>query len=125
MSYLLVGIGGGLGAIVRFIASKSIGFNINGFPLSTLIVNWTGCFLVGICYAILRDNPNFMNYRLLIITGFLGGFTTFSSFGWEALQLLLEGKWKIGMSYILLSNVLGIILVFAGIQLILKIKEGQ
>jgi CrcB protein len=60
--------------------------------------------------------------RLLIITGFLGGFTTFSTFGYESLQLFTEGKWKLAISYILLSNVIGIILVFLGLNFVLKLK---
>ena len=122
MYYLLVGIGGAIGAILRYSASRVIGFSYNGFPLSTLLVNWSGCFLIGICFALLKDSPQYLPYRLLLITGVLGGFTTFSSFGWETLQLINEDKWKIALSYVLLSNIIGILLVFIGFYLLTKLK---
>ncbi len=122
MIYALVGIGGALGSIARLICSRWLGLTVNGFPLGTLFVNWLGCFLIGCCWAFLKADPKYSSMRLLLITGFLGGFTTFSSFGWESLQLFTEGKWKLALSYILLSNVIGIILVFLGLNFVLKLR---
>ena len=122
MIYALVGIGGALGSITRFFCSRWLGLTVDGFPLGTLFVNWLGCLLIGICWGFFSADPKYTSMRLLLITGFLGGFTTFSSFGWESLQLFNDGKWKLAVSYILLSNVIGIFLVMLGLNLVLKLR---
>ena len=105
MAFLWVGLGGFLGAIARFQVGRWLsvpegqndttiaGLALAGFPLATLFVNVTGSFLIG-WLAFLNINGSSIpeNMRLLLITGLLGGFTTFSSFSLESLQLVLDGS---------------------------------
>ncbi|MBL7829488.1 MAG: fluoride efflux transporter CrcB [Saprospiraceae bacterium] len=118
---ILVGMGGALGAIFRYFTYRSLGFTLSGFPLGTFIVNIVGCLLIGVSWALLVDEKHNLT-RLFVITGFLGGFTTFSSFGWESFQLFQDGKWKLALTYIFSSNFIGLILLVAGFVLVKKLK---
>jgi len=112
MNLLWVILGGGLGAALRwFIAS---GISSDGFPYGTFTVNLVGCLLIGGASYFLLNQPKM---SLFLITGFLGGFTTFSSFGLDAVKLLQAENYKTLISYVLLSNVLGIMLVILGHKL--------
>jgi CrcB protein len=111
MKFLLVFIGGGLGAAARFGVSETIK-TTSQFPWNTFAVNLVGCFLIGLLsYYAVRGNQTVF---LLGIVGFLGGFTTFSSYGIELFRMIETQEWKTGISYFLLSNVLGIMLVYIG-----------
>lgn len=107
---ILVAFGGALGAVSRFILSGWVlQFSANLlFPLPTFIVNVVGCFLAGIlagcgerCSVLTPD------VRLLLFTGILGGFTTFSAFGVETLFLIRRGEWIVAFVYILASVSIG------------------
>jgi CrcB protein len=116
---LFVGIGGGLGSIFRYVISLVIGKHIPVvFPLGTLVVNISGCFLIGIFYALAARHSGFnADWRLFLITGICGGYTTFSTFSYDGFILLKEGN---GLSFILYaigSVVLGLIATFAGVAL--------
>jgi CrcB protein len=85
------------------------------FPVATLTVNLLGCFLIGLLQGVLVERwPVREEYRLMVIVGFLGGFTTFSTFAWDAAEFLHDGRLLRGVVYALLSTVFGIMLVFAG-----------
>ncbi|MDA8886682.1 fluoride efflux transporter CrcB [Bacteroidia bacterium] len=112
MNILLVFIGGGLGAAIRWFISSEV--SSVGFPYGIVTVNLLGCFLIGIASVFLLNQPKL---GLLFVTGFLGGFTTFSSFGLDAFGLLQIEQYKKFMSYVLTSNVLGILLVIGGHKL--------
>jgi CrcB protein len=116
-SILFVGIGSFFGGIVRYIISylmKNVS-SYQTFPWATLIVNLIGCFLIGIIFAIFSKYSNTNNpLYLLLATGFCGGFTTFSTFANESLQIIQSGNILGFVSYTLTSIILGIILVWLG-----------
>ena len=107
MNLAWVFIGGGIGAALRWYVG---GFFQSGgnFPFATLSVNLIGCLLIGIFSVLVLHHPK---SSLFLITGILGGFTTFYSFGLDAFKLLELEEYKKLIIYIALSNILGIILV--------------
>jgi len=91
---LIVGIGGSLGSVARYLCQKYIHeWNPHPFPIGTFLVNVLGCFLIGIIYS-LAEKGNLLGPegRLLLATGFCGGFTTFSAFALENVNLLKTGN---------------------------------
>jgi fluoride exporter len=116
---LLVAFGGGVGSIARYLCQKWLGENYaHPFPWGTFVVNLIGCFLIGIIYAA-SEKTTFVGpqVRLLLITGFCGGFTTFSTFAFENMNLLRTNDTVYFLIYAIGSVLLGIIAVFAGIGL--------
>ena len=117
--YLLVGIGGGTGALLRYVAASAImtRFGVK-FPLGTLVINVTGSFLIGLLMTILTERFKLdPNWRLLLVVGFLGGYTTFSSFEWETYSSVREGDLWTGMLNVLSSVMLGYVAVTLGSML--------
>lgn len=114
---LLVGIGGGIGSMGRYLAGHFI--KSSGFPWATLTVNIAGSFIIGIIFAMAARDQHFsQNWRLFLAGGICGGFTTFSAFSAENLLLLQQGKYMIVLSYILLSIISGIVAAWIGFKLI-------
>ncbi len=114
---LLVGLGGGIGSVLRY--AGSLLFSARFFPYGTLAVNIIGSFIIGIVLALSIKNDVFAtNWKLFLATGICGGFTTFSAFSMENLQLLQSGKYSIALSYTLSSIVMGIAAAWAGFKLI-------
>jgi len=114
---LLVAFGGGVGSIARYLCQKWLGESYpHPFPWGTFVVNLVGCFLIGIIYAA-SEKTTFVGpqVRLLLITGFCGGFTTFSTFAFENMNLLRSGDILYFSIYIVASVALGIAGVFGGI----------
>ncbi len=109
MNMFYVILGGGVGAGVRWLLTGFL--NSAQFPMGTLSVNLLGCLFIGVASCLLLNSPKM---SLLLITGFLGGFTTFSSFGLDSFQLLRNQNYIKFLTYVGLSNVLGIILVILG-----------
>jgi CrcB protein len=115
MGWILVIIGGGAGALIRYLLSLWIqNSHSRQFPLGTLVVNLAGCLLIGILYRVFEKTSLLPEIRLMVFTGLLGGFTTFSSFGLETFQLLRSSEYFQAFLYAGLSNGAGILLVFAG-----------
>ena len=116
---LFVGIGGGLGSILRYAISVFIGKHIPVvFPLGTLLVNISGCFLIGVFYSLVTRYAGFTpEWRLLLITGICGGYTTFSTFSYDGLILLRQGANLSFMIYIIGTVVIGLLATFAGAAL--------
>ena len=114
---LLVGAGGFLGSVSRFLASRFFQSNIQSvFPLGTFIVNITGCFLIGLIYGLSERSATFdAGWKLFLTAGFCGGFTTFSTFANENLALLRDGAFFHFFLYTGLSIFLGIAATFIGI----------
>ena len=117
---LLVGLGGCLGSMARYLCQKWFAGNFaSQFPWGTFAVNLAGCFLLGIIYAT-GEKTTFLTpqIRLLLITGFCGGFTTFSTFAFENMSLLKSGDIAYFLLYSIGSVVLGTIGVLAGASVI-------
>lgn len=117
---LLVALGSAIGGILRFLASKGIyAAAPMKFPLPTLLVNVAGCFFIGVLFA-WSANSKLMtpDARLLLTTGFCGGFTTFSAFAYENIVLMRSGAYSMVLVYIMASVVLGILAVFLGMNLV-------
>lgn len=116
---LLVGLGGGIGSMLRYASSLLIGPKL--FPYATLSVNIIGSFIIGIVFAISLKDQAFSNtWKLFIATGICGGFTTFSAFSIENMSLLQSGKYGLAFTYIALSLVLGIAATWLGYALFIK-----
>lgn len=114
---LLIGLGGAIGSVIRFALGQFVKkYWELSFPLATFIVNFIGCFLIGILIAYFQKNNN-DGLKLLLITGFCGGFTTFSSFAAENLELIHNNQISIALVYILGSILIGVLAVWAGIMI--------
>jgi len=115
VNYLAVLVGGGVGALVRYLVSVFIQKFVPNFPLGTMVINTTGAFLIGFLSIYLTeviDAPP--NIRLLLITGFLGGYTTFSTFTLEGIGLINSADYLKAFYYIVGTNVIGFLLVALG-----------
>jgi len=118
--YLLVLAGAAAGGLARYAISVAVTQRFPGrFPIGTLVVNVTGFFLIGILMSWFaeRGTPH-PNLRLLLVTGVLGGYTTFSAFAWESFEAVKEGSPWIGLTNLVGSVVLGYLAVWCGVWLI-------
>ncbi len=118
--YLVVMFGAGLGGLTRFVAASEISerFRIR-FPLGTFLVNLTGCFLIGLLMTFLVERfPHRLNWRYFLVTGFLGGYTTFSSFEYETVTAVRSGDWMIALANVVGSVVLGFAGTWLGVILV-------
>ena len=119
-SLLFIGIGSFIGGICRYLLQQFVQNNYpSSIPLGTLIVNITGCFAIGLVYE-LADKGNLLSseMRLFLATGVCGGYTTFSSFAYENVSMVLDGEFYYPLLYVLLSVVVGFGAVHAGILFI-------
>lgn len=117
---LLAGAGGFVGTCGRFLVGRCCSALWNGaFPLGTLLVNLIGCFLIGLLYGLVEKTDLMTSTEsALLITGFCGGFTTFSAFADDMWQLTSKGEWPTLLLYLSASILLGFLLVIAGRALI-------
>lgn len=111
---IAIGLGGALGSIVRYILQKQLNAD---FPIGTLTVNISGCFLIGLLWALASKNGWSDIWRLALLTGFCGGFTTFSAFTLESFQLLQYNRYLFFTVYIIASVVFGLLATFAGYKI--------
>ena len=113
--YLLVMIGAAVGGLGRFLLASAIGTR---FPqriwYGTALVNITGCFLIGVVMTILTQRQANPNWRLLLVVGLLGGYTTFSSFTWETYTLVKDGDFAKGFANVAISVVAGYLALWCG-----------
>ena len=117
MSFLFVAIGGALGSVLRYVLSLVIP-KAAGFPWPTFVANVLGCLCIGVFSGLfLKCGSLSPNLKLFLVTGFCGGFTTFSTFANENLALLQSGKIGMFAVYALSSFVLGVVACAAGLYL--------
>jgi len=118
VKYLLVMLGGGVVSLARYLAGTFITTRFASlFPLGTMIINITGSFLIGLLMTLLTERLPHPNWRLLLVVGFLGGYTTFSSFEWETLSAVRGGGLWIGLINVVGSVALGYAAVWLGATL--------
>jgi fluoride exporter len=112
---IIVGIGSFFGGVIRYFFSMFVQTKaMTSFPYGTFAVNLTGCFIIGCLFGLSEKWELSYEWRLLLTTGLLGGFTTFSAFSVETHYLLKTGHTGLGLTYVLASIVLGIGLTFLG-----------
>ena len=113
---LLVGLGGAAGSILRYSIQRIA--NTPAFPYGTFLINLGGCLLIGMFWGLITRNTMTQGTGLLLMSGFCGGFTTFSAFALENVKLLQNGEISAFLMYTFLSIGLGLLAVLGGINLL-------
>ena len=116
---LAIGTGSFIGGILRYLLSHFIHTKFfSAFPFGTFFVNIVGCFFMGIVFAVADRNMLSNEWRLFLATGLLGGFTTFSAFSSEVLNLLRDGQLGYAALYATSSVILGLLATFVGVSIV-------
>jgi CrcB protein len=116
---ILIAVFGAAGTMARYGLQGFVQMRTSGtFPYGTLLINLTGCFLVGLIGQFTMNRMVISpDWRIAIGVGFFGGYTTFSSFGWETAKMLEDGEWLPATTYVAASVVAGLLLTMTGIRL--------
>lgn len=119
MLYVFIVLAGGFGALLRYLIGRSaINLGWTGLPFGTLIANLIGCFLIGfLSWMLVHRWQLSQEIQTVVITGFLGGFTTFSTFSLETVKMLEQGESHYVIGYVLIKVILCICFCFAGLWL--------
>ena len=114
---IYIAIGGAIGSVLRYLTSVLVNkYWANQFPLATFITNALGCFIIGVLIGVLeKNNLASSNLKWFLITGFCGGYTTFSTFGYENYSLFQSNNSILAFGYIALSILLGVFAVWLGL----------
>jgi CrcB protein len=121
---ILIAAGGALGSLARYGVGSLVHEKYAGlFPLGTLTVNLTGSFIIGVLWGVANGLSMHPNVSAFLFVGLLGGFTTFSSYSLETLNLLRDGDYKLALYSVLLNNVAGILLAFVGLVLARQVLQ--
>jgi CrcB protein len=117
--YLMIAVGGGLGSVARYWVGSTISSRVGiRFPYGTLVVNLTACLVIGFTLTYLGKRADLdPAWRFLIPVGFIGAYSTFSTYEWETLSTLRSGAFLLAGLYAIGSLVLGLIAVWAGAAL--------
>jgi fluoride exporter len=115
----LIALFGAIGTLARYSLQGLVQIKMaSNFPYGTLLINLTGCFFLGLIGQFTLNRVVVPpEWRIAIAVGFFGGYTTFSSFGWEAAKMFEDGEWLRACTYVAASVVLGLLLSVAGIRL--------
>ena len=116
MTWFSIFLGGGLGSVSRFGISKLIPYT-GGFPWATIIANLTACMILGYMLGNIKSTEWSDNQRLMIMTGFCGGLSTFSTFSAETYTLIQDGSMLMAGGYVLMSIISCLIGIFLGYQI--------
>lgn len=116
---LLIGLGGAIGSIFRYLIQIYVArWTTPAFPLGTLLVNISGCLFIGLLYGLsVKYTAITLEWRLFLITGICGGYTTFSSFSYESIALFRQGNYMYFILYTSLSFLLGLLATIGGIAI--------
>ena len=115
LKYLVIGFGGFLGAIARYVVGVYVGSRLGlRFPYGTFVINMSGCLLLGFIMALLQRSTASAFWRYLIPIGFIGAYTTFSTFEYETFRAMQDGEILISGLNVLLSVVIGFVSVWVG-----------
>ncbi len=116
---LYIAIGGGFGSALRYLIQHAVHKNFpNAFPYGTFLVNILGCFIVGLLISMVaKEKQMSQQLELLLIVGFCGGFTTFSTFAYEGNSLIGEGRMGYAFIYIAISVIIGMLFAYLGFKL--------
>jgi len=119
LRFLLIAVFGAIGTLARYGLQGLVQIKMSStFPYGTLLINLSGCFFLGLIGQITLNRMIVPpEWRVAIAVGFFGGYTTFSSFGWETAKMLEAGEWLRASTYVATSVVLGLLLSAAGIRL--------
>ena len=115
LKYVFIGVGGFAGAIARYVLGSYIGSRYGvRFPYGTFVINVSGCFAIGLIMVFLERTTASAHWRYLIPIGFLGAYTTFSTFEYETLRAVQDGQIMTGFINVALSVVVGFLAVWLG-----------
>ena len=117
---LLIGAGGAIGSICRYLMTICVSKHMTiAFPMGTFLVNISGCFVIGLLFGLATRYAWLdADWRLFLITGICGGYTTFSSFSYESIQLIRQGDYAYFFTYVLGSVILGLLATVGGLALV-------
>lgn len=115
---LLIGLGGGIGSMARYLSQRWLALNyVSSFPWGTFAVNIIGCFLIGLFWGLsFKSFDTNESWKLFLMTGLCGGFTTFSAFTLEGVGLVKEQKLGLFFSYVAASVLLGLLATYIGMK---------
>lgn len=116
---LIIWLGGGLGSVCRYLVQLGVSRLVTvSFPAGTFLVNLSGCFVIGLLYGLAEKYAVLTaEWRLFLITGLCGGYTTFSSFSYEGVSLFRQGNYSYFILYVGLSVIAGLLSTLAGMAL--------
>jgi fluoride exporter len=116
-AYLLVFVGGGLGSLARLFLAMKLNPNGQVFPWGTFGANLLAALIIGFLFGLKAKGQLNASAQFFLVSGFCGGFSTFSTFSWEMYSLLLQGNWGLACAYVLVSTLLCLAGVWLGFSI--------